>query len=141
MLSLPELVRIYICAGHRHAKEIRLVGCRGPGLAGRYDPLSGHLFVFRSRRGDRVKLLWWDKDGLILYYRRLERRNLPLPGGRRSRGAEHRSVGARVVAGAVGHRPGQREAAATLSAHGLTREKRFLLSAGIIWPPRASIRV
>ena len=37
------------------------------------DPLSGHLFVFRSRRGDRVKLLWWDRDGLTLYYRRLEK--------------------------------------------------------------------
>jgi len=37
-----------------------------------YDPLSGHLFVFRSRRGDRVKLLWWDKDGLVQYYKRLE---------------------------------------------------------------------
>lgn len=37
------------------------------------DPFSGQLFVFRGRRGDRVKLLWWDGDGLCLFCKRLER--------------------------------------------------------------------
>mgnify|MGYP000270061920 CR=1 FL=1 len=37
------------------------------------DPFSGHLFVFRGRRGDRIKVLWWDGDGLCLYAKRLER--------------------------------------------------------------------
>lgn len=36
------------------------------------DPLSGHLFVFRNKRGDRIKLLYWDEDGFVIVYKRLE---------------------------------------------------------------------
>ena len=37
------------------------------------DPFSGQVFVFRGRRGDLIKLLWWDGDGLCLFAKRLER--------------------------------------------------------------------
>ena len=37
------------------------------------NPFAGHLFVFRGRRGDLIKVLWWDGDGLCLFAKRLER--------------------------------------------------------------------
>ena len=43
------------------------------------DPLSGHLFVFRNRRGDRVKLLIWDSDGFLILYKRLEKGTFRFP--------------------------------------------------------------
>jgi transposase len=43
------------------------------------DPLSGHLFVFRNKAGHLLKILWWDRDGLAIYYKRLERGAFAFP--------------------------------------------------------------
>jgi transposase len=73
MIALPAGVQVWLAAG---ATDMR----KGfDGLAALVqlelseDPFSGQLFVFRGRRGDRVKILWWSGDGLNLYAKRLER--------------------------------------------------------------------
>ena len=73
MITLPANTRIWIAAG---VTDLR----RGfTGLSAlvqtalEQDPLSGQVFVFRGRRGDLIKVLWFDGDGLCLLAKRLER--------------------------------------------------------------------
>ena len=79
MIGLPAGTRIYLAAGVTDMRK------GFDGLAALVqaslseDPFSGQLFVFRGRRGDRVKILWWDGDGLCLYAKRLERGHFVWP--------------------------------------------------------------
>ena len=73
MIGLPVGTRIWLAAG---ITDMR----RGfDGLAALVqttlaeNPFAGHVFVFRGKRGDLVKLLWWSGDGMNLYAKRLER--------------------------------------------------------------------
>jgi len=82
VLSVPSQVKIFLCAEVTDMRKgfDTLAGVVREVLA--LDPLSGHLFVFRSRRGDRVKLLWWDEDGWALFYKRLEAGRFSFPTAR-----------------------------------------------------------
>lgn len=72
MLSVPASVSIYLCTKPTDMRK---------GLEGLHalvlqvfdrDPLDGHLFLFVNRRRDRLKMLWWDRDGMAIFYKRLE---------------------------------------------------------------------
>jgi transposase len=73
MISLPAGTRIWIAAGVTDLRR----GFTGLSalvqVALQQDPFSGHVFVFRGRRGDLIKVLWWADDGLCLFAKRLER--------------------------------------------------------------------
>jgi transposase len=73
MIALPSGARIWIAAGVTDMRKgfDGLASLVQETLA--EDPFSGQMFVFRGKRGDRVKLLWWDGDGLCLLAKRLER--------------------------------------------------------------------
>ena len=87
MIGLPSLRALDGAQGTRIwlAAEAADMRCGFDRLAERVkavvgeDPLGGHLFVFRSRRGDRLKILTWDRDGFVLWYKRLETGVFKLP--------------------------------------------------------------
>jgi transposase len=73
MLSISRTTRVFLATG---ATDMR------KGFDGLHalvenvieeDPFAGHLFVFRNQRRDRIKLLWWDRDGWSIFYKRLEK--------------------------------------------------------------------
>ena len=73
MISLPTGTNIWIAAGVTDMRR----GFTGLSATAQtvleQNPYSGHVFVFRGRRGDLIKVLWWDGDGLCLFAKRLER--------------------------------------------------------------------
>ena len=79
MVTLPSSVRIYLATGWVDMRKSI------DGLSAvvqsqwRLDPTSGHLFVFVGRRRDRLKILYFDHGGYVVYYKRLEMGRFKLP--------------------------------------------------------------
>ena len=73
MIPLPSSTRVWLAAGVTDMRRgfNTLAAQAEQVLKG--DPYSGHLFVFRGRRGDLLKIIWWDGQGACLFAKRLER--------------------------------------------------------------------
>ena len=73
MIALPPGATVWLAAGTTDMRRGMDGLARQVQQALGQDPFSGALFIFRGRRGDLVKCLWWDTQGLVLYAKRLER--------------------------------------------------------------------
>ena len=96
MLTLPSSVRVYLAAEpvdlrRGHDGLVAIVR-----TAWRLDPFGGHLFVFMGRRLDRVKILVWDRNGFVLYYKRLSKGRFRMP--TIASGAKHVQMDATTLA-------------------------------------------
>jgi transposase len=73
MITIPAGMRVYLAMGPTDMRK----GFDGLSVLAqetlRQDPFSGHLFVFRGKRGDLVKILYWDGQGFCLFAKRLEK--------------------------------------------------------------------
>jgi transposase len=81
MIHLPASVRVYLCL---RACDMRKSFDGLHTLVREHlelDPFAGHLFVFASRRRDRVKILYWDRDGFAIWSKRLEEGTYAVPFG------------------------------------------------------------
>ncbi len=92
MIGLTTSIRIFVCTCPTYMRR------SFDGLSGmaenlmKQDPLSGALFVFRNRNRDRLKIMYWDKDGLAIWYKRLEKGSFQLPTDMQSKDERPTSV-------------------------------------------------
>lgn len=122
MLSPTAHVRIYIAVDPVDMRK------GFDGLAAivreslRRDPMSGELFVFLNRCRDRVKILYWDRSGWVIFYKRLERGHLQATRAAAARPGIARARGGRALAAARRHRPRRGTAARAMGAWITTRD-------------------
>ena len=73
MIPVPTGVRVRQAAGVTDMRRGFATLAAQAEATMKEDPYAGHLFVFRSRRGDPIKMIWWDGQGACLFSKRLEK--------------------------------------------------------------------
>jgi transposase len=79
MLNVTSNVQIYLCTAPTDMRKSFDGLTTLVASAMSKDVLSGHLFLFLNRRRDRIKLMWWDRDGLAIWMKRLQAGTFEIP--------------------------------------------------------------
>lgn len=79
MIALVQSLKVFLCTEPTDMRRSFDGLCGMASSIMQQDPLSGHLFVFRNRTADRIKILYWDQDGLAIWYKRLEKGSFQFP--------------------------------------------------------------
>lgn len=79
MIPVPANTRVWLAAGVTDMRKGFAALAAQAEAVLKQDPFSGHLFVFRGRRGDLIKVIWWDGSGVCLYAKRLEKSSFCWP--------------------------------------------------------------
>jgi transposase len=79
MLSLPPSVRVFVCTTPTDMRKSFDGLCALVQGVMKQNPFSGHLFAFLNRRRDKLKILYWDRSGFFLMYKRLEEGTFWMP--------------------------------------------------------------
>jgi len=79
MIALTGSLRVFVCTQPADMRRSFDGLCGMAQNVMKQDPLSGHLFLFRNRHRDRLKILYWDRDGLAIWYKRLEQGTWQFP--------------------------------------------------------------
>lgn len=82
MIPVPAVTKVWLAVGVTDMRKgFNGLSALAQDVLGE-DPFCGHLFVFRGRRGDLVKIIWWDGQGACLFSKRLERGRFVWPAAR-----------------------------------------------------------
>ena len=73
MIPVPANTRVWLAAGVTDMRKGIAALAAQAGAVLQQDPFEGHIFVFRGRRGDLVKIIWWDGQGACMFLKRLEK--------------------------------------------------------------------
>lgn len=103
MLSVPSGVQVFLCARPIDLRKSFDGLSAAVELVFERSVLDGHLFLFLNKRRDRLKALWWDRDGCAIFYKRLERGCFELPRDADERG--HVTLDATALAMLLGGVP------------------------------------
>jgi transposase len=103
MLGLPNGAKIYFCSQSVDLRKGFDGLCQVVAQHIEKNVLDGGLYLFVNRRRDRIKALWWEPGGLVLWYKRLERGTFEMP--RASEGQAHATIDATQLAMLIGGVP------------------------------------